>query len=105
MPRESDKRRTVIVLATLDTKGEEAAFLRERIEECGLRACVIDSGVVGEPAITADISREEVASTGGTHLSKLLEHADREVAAPIMAAGAKKIVSDLVERQLADGII
>jgi uncharacterized protein (UPF0261 family) len=105
MLQQSVKRRTVIVLATLDTKGEEAAFLRECIEAHGLRTCVIDSGVVGRPAMTADISRQEVAAAGGAQLSKLLEHAERETTAPIMAAGAKKIVCNLVEHELADGII
>jgi uncharacterized protein (UPF0261 family) len=105
MAGESLKRRTVIVLAAMDTKGEEAAFLRDRIEELGLRAYLIDSGVVGEPAIAVDISREEVAAAGGAQLSSLLQHPTREAAAPVMTAGAKKIVGDLVEEQRADAII
>src|SRR6185369_14323654 len=81
MAGELGKRRTVIVLATMDTKGEEAAFLRNCIENLGLCACLIDSGVVGEPAVVADISRNDVAAAGGAHLSSLLQHPTREVAA------------------------
>jgi uncharacterized protein (UPF0261 family) len=105
MAGELKQRRTVIVLATLDTKGDEAAFLRDCIQDLGLRACLIDSGVVGEPTIVADISREEVAAAGGLRLSSLLQHPTREIAAPVMTAGAKKIVVDLVEHNRADAII
>ena len=69
--------KTIVVLATLDTKGREAQYLREQIEVLGSRALVMDSGVVGRPACRADITREEVAAAGGTPLAKLLEHPDR----------------------------
>src|SRR6185436_8528928 len=39
--------------------------------------------------------REQVAEAGGTPLAKLLENPDREVAAPVMADGATKIVVEL----------
>jgi uncharacterized protein (UPF0261 family) len=88
--------KTVVVLATLDTKGVEAEYLREQIEKLGEKALVVDVGVVGQPATKADVTREEVAEAGGTPLAELLRHPDREVAAPVMAAGATKIVSRLV---------
>ena len=99
----SDK--TIIVLATLDTKGQEAHYLREQIQKFGDRAFIIDVGVVGEPATEADISREAVAEAGGTPLAKLLEKPDREVAAPVMAAGATRVVTDLVNQGKAHGIV
>ena len=99
----SDK--TIVVLATLDTKGQEAHYLREQIQKLGDRALVVDVGVVGEPATEADISREAVAEAGGTPLAKLLEKPDREVAAPIMAAGATRIVTKLVSEGKAHGIV
>ena len=58
-------KKVIVVLATLDTKGVEAQFLREHIEELGDTALVIDAGVIGEPACAADISRDEVAGEGG----------------------------------------
>lgn len=87
--------KTIAVLATLDTKGREAQFLREQIEALGDHALVIDTGVTGTPATHADVTREQVADAGGTALTKLLEHPDREVAAPVMADGATKIVTEL----------
>jgi uncharacterized protein (UPF0261 family) len=99
----SDK--TIIILATLDTKGVETQYVREQIEKLGEKAMVIDVGVVGKPATTADITRQEVAEAGGTPLKELLEDPDREVAAPIMAEGATKIVSQLVDEGKVHGIV
>jgi len=97
--------KTIIVLATLDTKGIETQYVREQIEKLGERALVIDVGVVGQPATSADITRQEVAEAGGTPLTTLLEDPDREVAAPIMADGATKIVSQLVDQGRVHGIV
>jgi uncharacterized protein (UPF0261 family) len=65
----------------------------------------MDTGVVGTPSAAADISRDELASAGGVALSKLLEKPTRDDAAPVMAEGATQIVTELVARDQAHGII
>ena len=80
----SDK--TIVVLATLDTKGREAQYLRECIERRGHRALLVDTGVVGPPTAAADVPREEVAAAGGRPLAELLERPTREEAAPVTVA-------------------
>lgn len=97
--------KTIVVLATLDTKGVEAAFLREEIEARGLRTLLIDAGVVGRPQTRADIPNAAVAEAGGISLEMLQAHADREEAGPVMAAGASQIVRELVERDSAHAIV
>jgi uncharacterized protein (UPF0261 family) len=97
--------KTILVLATLDTKGREAQYLREQIEKQGDRALLLDTGVVGNPAANPDIPRQEVALAGGTPLEKLLDHPSREVAAPVMAGGATRIALDLHEKEAIHGII
>src|SRR5437867_551569 len=89
----------------MDTKGEEMEFVRAEIEKHGQRALLIDSGVVDQPRGRADVSREEVAAAGGTALARLLEHPTREVAAPVMARGAAKIITELVARGEVHGIV
>ena len=93
------------MLATLDTKGHEAQFVREQIERLGEKALIVDVGVVGKPAIEADVSRQAVAEAGGTPLANLLENPDREVAAPVMAEGATQIIAQLVEQGKVHGIL
>jgi uncharacterized protein (UPF0261 family) len=97
--------KTIVVLATLDTKGVEAEYLCRQMEKLGNTALLIDTGVVGPPVGQPDISRTEVAEAGGMPLSKMLERPTREVAAPIMAAGATEIVKGLAERGQVHGII
>ena len=98
-------KKTIVVLATLDTKGHEADYLRQQIEQIGHKALVMDTGVLGAPACKADVAREAVANAGGSTLAKLLAQPDREVAAPIMAAGATQIVSELVSDNKVHGIV
>ena len=65
--------KVIAVLATLDTKGQEAQFLREQLKELGSKAVLIDMGVLGEPAIKlakTDCTREQVAKAGGTAQSR-----------------------------------
>ena len=97
--------KTIVVLATLDTKGREAEYLRQQIEKFGDTALVMDSGVVGHPACRPDVTREEVAAAGGMTLARLLAHPSRDVAAPVMADGATALVSQLVAADKVHGIV
>ena len=90
--------KTVALLATLDTKGVEIAFMRDWITARGHRALVIDSGLMGEAATVADLTNAQVAEAAGSSLQTLRRNADREESAPIMAAGATKLVAELVAR-------
>ncbi len=97
--------KTVAILATLDTKGKEAEYLRKQIEKYGVYAVVIDAGVVGRPEGQADITREEVARAGGGTLSEMLKNPSRETAAPVMAEGATVIVTKMVKEKKVHGIV
>jgi uncharacterized protein (UPF0261 family) len=101
----SHDKRVVALLATLDTKGREADFLRQCIERRGHRALLIDTGVVGKPTTPSDISREKVAATGGGVWEELLQNPTREKIAPIMAAGARKLVGQLVADREIDAVL
>jgi uncharacterized protein (UPF0261 family) len=90
--------KTVALLATLDTKGVEIAYMRDCVIARGHRALVIDSGLMGEAVTTADIPNTRVAQAGGSSLQTLRRNADREESAPIMAAGATRLVGELVAR-------
>ena len=62
---------TVHLFATLDTKGFEAAFVRDRLIEQGIATTLIDCGCMGEPQVQADVSREEVFAAAGTTLATM----------------------------------
>jgi len=96
---------TIAVLATLDTKGAEAQFLRERIEALGSQALLFDLGVVGTPGTRADVTREAVSLAGGTALTDLLRDPTRAAASPVMVAGATKLLLELVRTHRVHGVI
>ena len=91
--------KVIAVLATLDTKGEEAEFLRAQLKALGSRALVVDMGVLGTPAARADVTRAEVARAGGASLRRLQRQQTREASQPVMADGATR----LLLRRLAAG--
>jgi uncharacterized protein (UPF0261 family) len=101
--------KTIVIPVTLDTKGEETAFIRGLIEAKGHRALVIDAGVLGRPRFKADVSREEVARAGGASLEDLVaaaeRGADRTEATNVMALGLQRIVKDLHSAGRLDGIL
>lgn len=97
--------KTIVVLATLDTKGHEAEYLREQIAKFGDSALIVDTGVTGTPMTRPDISRDEVARAGGMELSEILKHPTREVAAPVMANGATALVMKLAAEDKVHGIV
>jgi len=97
--------KTVAILGTLDTKGEEFAFLRTRIESAGVATLVIDSGILGEPAFAPAISRWELAKASGHALENLLATRDRGESIAVMAAGAAVVVRRLFEQGKIQGLI
>ena len=97
--------RTVVILATLDTKAEEAEFLRQQIVARGGTATIIDLGVVGTPGLVADVGREAVAEAGGGALAELLKAPTREAAGPVMVAGAIKTLLGLIESDRAHAVL
>ena len=56
--------RTVVLVGTLDTKGQEYAYLADRLREHGVDVVLVDAGIVGEPLAAPDVTRDEVARGG-----------------------------------------
>ncbi|MER7467758.1 Tm-1-like ATP-binding domain-containing protein [Streptomyces sp. NPDC097981] len=79
----------VVLVGTLDTKGVEYGWLRERLLRTGVEVIMIDTGIMGDPRVPADIPRETVARAAGTELSELRTAADRGAAVTTMAEGAE----------------
>lgn len=92
---------TIAVLGTLDTKGREHAFVAERIRARGHATLLIDVGTGGEPAVTPDVSRKEVAAAAGIDLATILARGDRGECVSAMSRAAPRIL----ERFVADGRI
>jgi uncharacterized protein (UPF0261 family) len=96
--------KTVAIIATLDTKGPEAAFVKTQIEAAGYATLVLDTGILGSKdpsALAPDISAEEIAREGGEEREALAARSsdkgirDRGIRA--MSKGSARILSRLYE--------
>jgi uncharacterized protein (UPF0261 family) len=86
---------TVLLAGTLDTKGAEYGYVRERLRQHGVATLVMDLGVLGEPPFAADIPAAEVARAGGADLAALRAGRDRGPAIDAMLRGACALVPAL----------
>ncbi|HEY8647060.1 MAG TPA: Tm-1-like ATP-binding domain-containing protein, partial [Gaiellaceae bacterium] len=96
---------TVALIGTLDTKGREYAFLRDRLRESDVDVLVIDAGVHEPVGIDPDISRDEVARAAGADVAALAAAGDRGAAVTAMAAGTEATVRKLYEAGRVDGVL
>jgi uncharacterized protein (UPF0261 family) len=95
---------TVVLLGTLDTKGHEYAFVRDRLREAGVDVLLVDTGVLGEPLVEPDIAREEVARAAGADHADLVRDADRGKAMDVMGRGAAAVLTGLHDEGRVDGV-
>ncbi|TDD31586.1 UPF0261 family protein [Actinomadura sp. KC06] len=85
---------TVVLVGTLDTKGAEYAWLRDRVRELGCDVVLVDTGI-GPSEVDADVSAEEVARAGGATLEALRDAGDRGAAVTAMGEGAAAVLAGL----------
>lgn len=100
---------TVVLIGTLDTKGREYAFVKERLVEFGVTPLVIDFGVLGDPTFAPDITSAEIASAAGTDISQLRfarEGTDtRTVALATMQKGLVVVLNRLRQENRCDVVL
>jgi uncharacterized protein (UPF0261 family) len=98
--------KNVVIIGTLDTKGPEIAYLRDRLQDLGLQTTVIDSGILGEPVgITPDISRAEAAAFAGTTIEALRNAGSRGKAVHGMRVALKALVLELYTSERLQAIV
>lgn len=86
---------TVVIIGTLDTKGEEFAFARRLIEGHGCQVALMDVGIAEPTHGVPDIAAAAVAEATGSSLAVLRAGNDRGAAMTAMAAGAAVLARDL----------
>src|SRR5215207_2862774 len=82
----------IALIGTLDTKGEEIAYVRDRLRALGARPLVIDTGILGEPqGCEPDVPHAEVAAAAGDELAAVREAGSRGAAVERMLAGVRAV--------------
>jgi uncharacterized protein (UPF0261 family) len=96
---------TVVLVGTLDTKGAENEFVRDRLRAAGVDVLVVDTGVLEPPGFPPDITRQEVAAAAGADFEALVTARDRGAAITAMAEGAEVVIRRLYEEGRLDGAL
>jgi uncharacterized protein (UPF0261 family) len=96
---------SIVIIGTLDTKGEEIGFARDIVQSQAIDVHVVDTGVMDEPAFEPDTTNEAVAEAAGTTLQDLREEADRGEAMEAMGDGAASIAIRLHDEDELDGVL
>lgn len=96
---------TLAILGTMDTKGDEHAFVAELIRQRGHGVLVIDVGTMDEPRLKPDITRAEVATAAGVDFAALASKKDRGEAVTTMSRGAPVVLAKLAVEKRIDGVI
>ena len=101
--------RKIVIIGTLDTKGAEIAYLRDRLQALDLETIVVDSGILGEPIGIAldperDISRAKAARYGDHTIEELRDAGSRGKAVEGMRAALKQLTLELYREGRLDAI-
>jgi uncharacterized protein (UPF0261 family) len=94
---------TVLLVGTLDTKGDELGFVAARLRDAGVDVLVVDAGTGGPPVgLEPDVSAAELAAEVGASLDALT---DRGAAVGTMADAAAALARRLHAEGRVDGVL
>jgi len=96
---------SVFLFATLDTKGPEAAYVRDLLTSLGVAVTLVDVGALRPPTVESDIPRERVFELAGTTAEAVLGQGDRGEAVTRAAAGAAQLVREAYARGEVSGVL
>ncbi|MBS1228039.1 MAG: hypothetical protein H6R17_1316 [Proteobacteria bacterium] len=96
-------RKTIAIIASLDTKGVEVAFAKELIAQWGLNTLLIDVGVRRNPEIDPDVTSQDVLASCGLTWDQIAHIEKRKRIELMSKAIAQKIV-DLYENKEFDAV-
>jgi uncharacterized protein (UPF0261 family) len=105
MTSRSRTKQTALLVVTLDTKGQEALFLKSVLERLGLEVMIMDTGIFPSPMGDGDVSRHEVALAGGRSIDELIRAGNKGEAINAMINGAVALTKALYHEGRIDGVL
>jgi uncharacterized protein (UPF0261 family) len=97
--------KSIVIVGTLDTKGDQVKYLKELIERHGHKALVVDVGVIGPVPFEPGVTREQVAQASGSTLRDIIALNAPGSALMQMAKGVSTIIKDLDSAGRLDGFV
>ncbi len=97
-------KKQLLIITTLDTKGREAAYVRDCAQRLGIHPILMDVGTLGEPLTHPDITRAEVVEAAGYHLEDLSKGKNRSIAVKAVQEGGAILAKRLFEEGRLNGV-
>ena len=98
-------KKSVLVISTLDTKGQETLYLKDKLSAIGLTPVVMDISGRGSNIAGIDVPAARVAEAGGGDFEEMKNSRDRTRITNIMMAGGSRIAADLLAEGRLAGVI
>jgi uncharacterized protein (UPF0261 family) len=95
----------LLIVATLDTKGREAAYVKGCAEGRGVQTLLMDVGTLGPPQAPPDLTRDDLAHAAGSELKTSPAQQERSAAIRTVQMGGAIMATRLFEQGQIDGII
>ena len=96
---------SIYLIATLDTKGVEAGWIRESLMRQGHRVTLVDVGSSGDPQVDPDIDRAMVFEVAGTSWAVVRSDQDRGEAVAAAARGVAQLIRQHADQGLVEGVL
>jgi uncharacterized protein (UPF0261 family) len=100
-----DRKPTALLIATMDTKGQEALYMANCLIAQGIGVRILDAGIRGTSPVPVHVPREEVARAGGKELVEVQNIGHEGKALEIMTAGAVRCAQELYCQGEFQGVI
>ncbi len=85
--------KTILLIGTYDTKEPEMRFIEECIRAQGATVLTMDVSVLGNPETPTDISKHDVAASGGMTIDQVISQGDENKSFRVMSTGAVNMVA------------
>ena len=98
-------KKQILIISTLDTKGVETLYLKEKIEALGFSAILMDLSMRADVKLPAEITNTQVAAAGGSTIEEIGQSRERSRITRIMTSGASKLARQYHDKGRIDGVI
>lgn len=97
-------KKQLLIIATLDTKGREAAYVKDCVRELDVNPILMDIGTLREPLTAPDFTRKEVAAAARYDLDRFIKDKDRSGAVKAVQEGGTILANRLLEQGKLHGV-
>lgn len=98
-------KKQLLIISTMDTKGKEAAYVKECVEGLGIHPLLMDVGTLGDPLTEPDITRFDVVKAAGYHFEDLVKGRNRSISVKAVQEGGAALAKHLFEEGKLDGVL